>query len=33
MSKKFNIALCDDPLYPLLVRYVKANPPGGKPAK
>lgn len=26
MQKKFNIALCDDPLYPQLVAYVKANP-------
>lgn len=26
----FNIALCDDPLYPDLVRYVKANPPPRK---
>lgn len=25
-SKTFNIALCDDPLYPLLVKYVQANP-------
>ena len=25
-NKEFNIALCDDPLYPILVKYVKANP-------
>lgn len=30
MEKKFNIALCNDPLYPALVKYVKANPVGGK---
>lgn len=26
-NKSFAINLCDDPLYPLLCRYVKANPP------
>lgn len=25
-NKTFNIALCEDPLYPVLVKYVKANP-------
>ena len=25
-DKKMNIALCDSPLYPQLVRYVMANP-------
>lgn len=26
-DKMFNIALCDDPLYPALVAYMQANPP------
>lgn len=28
MTKQFRIDLCDDPLYPLLVEYVNANPIG-----
>lgn len=25
-NKSFRIDLCDDPLYPILVKYVKDNP-------
>lgn len=28
MNRKVNIALCNDPLYPALERYVRANPSG-----
>ncbi|MBK8196998.1 MAG: hypothetical protein IPK75_01420 [Acidobacteria bacterium] len=27
---KYRVDLCDHPLYPQLVDYVNANPPGGK---
>jgi len=30
MTKEFAINLCEDPLYPALVAYVKANPPRSK---
>lgn len=32
-QEKYNIALCDHPLYAELRRYCEANPPGGKPKR
>lgn len=29
-ADSWRVDLCDHPLYPRLVDYVKANPPGGK---
>lgn len=32
-QERYNIALCDHPLYKMLRDYCVANPPGGKPKR